>query len=119
MNTLGGCRAGWMSALLAALLLVGLPECRADLILSAPQTTPACGEARAAVEARLEKSGLTPDEAHVRVREMRQDELVCLAENPDQVQVAGGAIGLGIALLAIGVIAFLVLWLIGTDKVKL
>ena len=120
MKAFAGCRFACALALFAAALWIGMPPCRADLIASAPAPSPVGEEvARASVQGNLEAFGLTADEARERLAALEENDLAVLAENPAQVQVAGGGVTIGLMLLAAGVVIFLVLWLIGTEKIKL
>lgn len=122
MMTLGGRPFARALALAACLAFVGAPALRADLIPSSPHspsTAAAPDTARVAVEARLAAAGLTADETAERLAQLDEQDLHALAACPDQVQIAGNGIGLGLILLGVGVILFVLLWLIGTEKITL
>lgn len=123
MTTPGSLR--FAAGILAVLLCVsGLRPLRADLIASAPVAGATVDSALAADSApgdlneRLRALGLDDDECAARLAQLSPEEAAQLAAHPEQVQVAGD-VSFGVMLVAAAVVVFVVLWLIGTEKIKL
>ncbi len=120
MMTLSGSRLACALALAAAVLLVRPPAVRADLIPCSPVPAhPVASADRETVGARLVESGLAPEEAGARVAALDEQELAMLADNPEQLQLAGGGVTIGLMVLGAAIVIFVVLWLIGTEKINL
>jgi len=114
MTSLRAHCGAWAAAFLAAGMLLACTPCRADLIASAPlPPAPAGG-----VQQRLVDCGLDAREAAARVEQLQPQDVATLQANPAQLQLAGD-LGAGVLLIAAGVVIFVFLWLVGTEKIDL
>ena len=102
-------------AVVSMTLLLPMSVANADMIPSTPASAPAPSDAspKAVVAGQLALQGLDPDEVAARLAQLTPNDMQTLADNPNQVSVAGAAgVGAGVIvaiILGLVLIAVLVL----------
>ncbi len=111
------------SSLLAALavvsftLMLPMTVAHADMIPSAPASTPATSDTVApeqVVAGQMAALGLTNEEIADRMAELTDSDVATIAANPEQVHVAGSAW----ALIAFGIAAFALIAILVLDSLN-
>ena len=98
-------------AVVSMTLLLPMSAAYADMIPSAPASAPAPSEAspQAVVAGQLALQGLAPDEVAARLSQLTPSDMQTLADNPNQVSVAGSAGVVVAVIIGLVLIAVLVL----------
>lgn len=98
-------------AVVSMTLMLPMSVAYADMIPSAPTSAPAHSDAspKDLVSARLAHEGLAPAEIDARIAQLTPSDMQTLADNPNQVGVAGSAGVVVAVILGLVLIAILVL----------